>query len=113
MSCQALNQLSGPTQYRSSSLTITSLAPLEFSVRRWPIDAPAAQCCARLRAPDRRGERDELIAATALVHGMAVVMRNAADFKPTGVNIVTRGSNRHKRLRVQDSSDSGTSAVQS
>ncbi len=33
-------------------------------------------------------ERDALIAATALVHGMAVVTRNVVDFKPTGVTIV-------------------------
>jgi toxin FitB len=38
--------------------------------------------------PDRRGERDALIAATALVHGMAVVTRNVADFKPTGVPLI-------------------------
>ncbi len=28
------------------------------------------------------------MAATALVHGMAVVTRNVADFKPTGVSVV-------------------------
>ena len=44
--------------------------------------------CARLHVPDKRGERDALIAATALVHGMTVVTRNVADFKPTGVAIL-------------------------
>jgi hypothetical protein len=38
--------------------------------------------------PDRQGERDALIAATALVHGMAVVTRNVADFTATGVALV-------------------------
>jgi toxin FitB len=60
----------------------------EFSGRTLPIDTAVAQRCARLHVPDRRGERDALIAATALVHGMAVVTRNVADFKATGVAIV-------------------------
>jgi predicted nucleic acid-binding protein len=37
--------------------------------------------------PDPRAERDALIAATAIVHGMTVVTRNVDDFKPTGVAI--------------------------
>ena len=57
----------------------------EFAERTLPIDTAVAQRCARLHVPDKRGERDALIAATALVHGMAVVTRNVADFKPTGV----------------------------
>ncbi|WP_236699219.1 MULTISPECIES: type II toxin-antitoxin system VapC family toxin [Xanthomonas] len=60
----------------------------EFSGRTLPIDTAVAQRCARLHVPDKRGERDALIAATALVHGMAVVTRNAADFQPTGVAMV-------------------------
>lgn len=60
----------------------------EFSGRTLPIDTVVARRCARLHVPDKRGERDALIAATALVHGMAVVTHNVADFKPTGVNIV-------------------------
>lgn len=57
----------------------------EFAGRTLPIDTAVAQRCARLHVPDRRGERDALIAATALVHGMTVVTRNVEDFKPTGV----------------------------
>jgi hypothetical protein len=60
----------------------------EFSGRTLPVDTAVAQRCARLHVPDKRGERDALIAATALVHGMAVVTRNVADFTPTGVTIV-------------------------
>jgi len=60
----------------------------EFSGRTLPVDTAVAQRCARLHVPDKRGERDALIAATALVHGMAVVTRNVADFEPTGVRIV-------------------------
>jgi len=60
----------------------------EFSGRTLPIDTAVAQRCARLHVPDKRSERDALIAATALVHGMAVVTRNVADFRPTGVPLI-------------------------
>ncbi|PRD21313.1 UNVERIFIED_CONTAM: VapC ribonuclease Y4jK [Trichonephila clavipes] len=60
----------------------------EFSGRTLPVDTAVAQRCARLHVPDRCGERDALIAATALVHGMAVVTRNVADFTPTGVTLL-------------------------
>lgn len=57
----------------------------EFAARTLPIDTAVARRCARLHVPDRRNERDALIAATALVHGMTVVTRNTRDFEPTGV----------------------------
>lgn len=60
----------------------------EFAERTLPIDTAVAQRCAQLHVPDRRGERDALIAATALVHGMTVVTRNTADFASTGVAVV-------------------------
>ena len=60
----------------------------EFSGRTLAVDSAVAQRCARLHVPDKRGERDALIAATALVHGMAVVTRNTADFQPTGVALI-------------------------
>lgn len=60
----------------------------EFSSRTLPIDTAVAQRCARLHVPDKRGDRDALIAATALVHGMTVVTRNVADFESTGVKML-------------------------
>ena len=60
----------------------------EFAARTLPVDAALAQRCARLHVPDKRGERDALIAATALVHGMTLVTRNLVDFKPTGVTLL-------------------------
>ncbi|WP_036771500.1 type II toxin-antitoxin system VapC family toxin [Photorhabdus australis] len=60
----------------------------EFSGRTLPVDTAVAQRCARLHVPDKNCERDALIAATALVHGMTVVTRNVADFKSTGVTIL-------------------------
>jgi toxin FitB len=60
----------------------------EFSRRTLPIDTAVAQRCARLHVPDKRSERDSLIAATALVHGMTVVTRNVADFKLMGAALI-------------------------
>ena len=59
-----------------------------FSGRILAVDTAVAQRCARLHVPDPRADRDALIAATALVHGMTVVTRNVADFKATGVEIL-------------------------
>ena len=59
-----------------------------FAGRVLVVDTAVAQRCARLHVPDRRAQRDALIAATALVHGMSVVTRNVADFEPTGVKIL-------------------------
>jgi predicted nucleic acid-binding protein len=60
----------------------------EFARRTLPVDTAVAQRCARLHVPDKRSERDALIAATALVHGMTVVTRSTADFVPTGVSFI-------------------------
>jgi predicted nucleic acid-binding protein len=57
----------------------------EFDGRVLPVDTSVALRCARLHVPDPRSERDALIAATALAHGMTVVTRNVADFESTGV----------------------------
>jgi len=60
----------------------------EFSERVFPIDTEVARRCAGLHVPDPRAERDALIAATALVHGMTVVTRNLADFAATGAPLL-------------------------
>lgn len=56
-----------------------------FEGRILPIDTAVAQRCARLHVPDPRAQRDALIAATALAHGLTVVTRNVVDFTPLGV----------------------------
>jgi len=58
-----------------------------FSGRILDIDTTVARRCAALHVPDRRSDRDALIAATAIVHGMTVVTRNVSDFRPTGAEI--------------------------
>jgi predicted nucleic acid-binding protein len=59
-----------------------------FAGRVLAIDTGVARRCAKLHIPDPRPERDALIAATALIHGMTVVSRNVDDFEPTGVAIL-------------------------
>ena len=63
-----------------------------FAAQVLPIDVKIARRCAAGPAlrnmPDRRSERDALIAATALVHGMIVVTRNVADFTPLGTPLL-------------------------
>ena len=56
-----------------------------FAGRVLAVDAAVALQCARLHVPDRLSERDAMIAATALVHGMTVVTRNLADFEASRV----------------------------
>lgn len=59
-----------------------------FEGRILPVDLAVAVQSAKLHVPDPHPVRDGLIAATALVHGMAVVTRNVDDFKRTGVPIL-------------------------
>lgn len=59
-----------------------------FADRVIPIDTAVARRCGGLHVPDPRPERDALIAASALVHGMRVVTRNVGDFEPMDVETV-------------------------
>jgi len=59
-----------------------------FSDRILPFGMRAAEICAGLHVPDRRPERDAMIAATALEFGLVMVTRNTADFEPLGVRVL-------------------------
>jgi len=61
----------------------TRLLP-EFDERTFAIDLAVARRCAALHVPDPRPLRDSFVAATALVHGVIVVTRNADDCRPMG-----------------------------
>ncbi len=60
----------------------------EFLERTLSVDSAVALKCAQLHVPDPRAERDALIAATAMVHGMTVVTGNVADFEVTGAAVI-------------------------
>lgn len=59
-----------------------------FADRVLAVDTPIARRCAGLHVPKPIAQRDALIAATALEHGMTVVTRNVDDFKSTAVQIL-------------------------
>jgi len=59
-----------------------------FNGRILPIDTAVARRCATLHVPNRRSDRDALIAATALVHGLTIVTRNVSDFQNTGTTVL-------------------------
>ena len=68
-----------------------------FDGRILAIDTAVAQRCAHLHVPDPCAERDALIAATALVHGLTVVTRNVADFERVGVALLNPWDSRGAR----------------
>jgi predicted nucleic acid-binding protein len=59
-----------------------------FVDRILAVDTAVAQRCASLHVPNPRSDRDALIAATALVHGMAIATRNLNHFDAMGVAVV-------------------------
>lgn len=59
-----------------------------FGGRILAVDEAVAVRCAGLHVRNPRSERDALIAATALIHGMTVVTRNTTDFETTGAALL-------------------------
>lgn len=58
-----------------------------FENRILAIDEAVARRCAQLHVPNPKSERDALIAASALVHGMTIATRNIKDFDQTGAQL--------------------------
>jgi hypothetical protein len=59
-----------------------------FRDRVLPVDLAVARRAAELHVPDPGPERDSLIGATALVHGLTVVTRNVRDFAAASVPLL-------------------------
>ena len=64
-----------------------------FAERILSIDTAIAQRCAKLHIPNPHSDRDALIAATALVHGMSLITRNTCDFEKAGLDIINPWNN--------------------
>lgn len=60
----------------------------EFQGRVLPFDEGTALLCASLHVPNRRPERDAMIAATAKQHGYTLITRNTRDFSDCGVQVL-------------------------
>ncbi len=67
---------------------------LEYADRLLDVDLAVARRAAALHVPHPRPERDALIAATALTHGLTVVTRNTSDFAPMGVALLNPWTDR-------------------
>ena len=59
-----------------------------FEKRTLEISPVIALKCAKLHVPDPTSERDAMIAATAMTHGMTIATRNTKDFEASGVNLL-------------------------
>lgn len=59
-----------------------------FKDRVLVFDQETARRCAALHVPDRRSDRDAMIAATALQRDFVIVTRNVRDFAETGVRLL-------------------------
>lgn len=76
---------------------LSSQVMTAFAGRTLPVTVDIVRQCAALHVPDPRSDRDALIAATALSHGLVVVTRNTRDFKATGVELLNPWQDRFKK----------------
>lgn len=76
-----------PPQGKALRIWLTGVRAT-FAGRILPFTDHTATLCAAMHVPNPRSDRDAMIAATALEHGMAVVTRNVADFAGTGAQLV-------------------------
>jgi predicted nucleic acid-binding protein len=77
-----------PAQGAKLRIWLDNAVRPNFGERVLPVTETVALRGARLHVPDKKPERDALIAATALVHDLAVVTRNVKDFSPMNVAVL-------------------------
>ena len=60
----------------------------QFCLQVLPFGSTTAVLFAAMHVPDRRPDRDAMIAATAKEHGYTIATRNTADFDDCGVQLL-------------------------
>lgn len=83
----ALRQKSDPVAASHLAAWLRKLRD-DHAARILPVTDRIAVEWGRIAALRPRGDADGLIAATAIVHDLAVVTRNVADFADTGVEVI-------------------------
>ncbi len=92
-------QLLAPGRRRDNLQAVVSNLIAAYAQRILPLDGPAAESAARLRAQARRISRSldlgvALIAGIALSNAMTIATRNERDFDNVGVAVTNPWSNR-------------------
>lgn len=59
-----------------------------FSDRVLPFDTSVALKCAQLHISNPKSERDAMIAATSIIHGLTLVTRNEKNFKHIDIELI-------------------------
>ena len=87
---QGVERLEAGARKEKLRLWLEQDLPAWFEARLLPVDAAVADRWGRLLAQARRSRPavDSLLAATALVHGLRLVTRNAGDFVFPGLEVV-------------------------
>lgn len=78
-------ELQDPVQGSALRTWLERIISQDYAGRILPVDLEVARLAATLHVPQTRPERDSLIGATALAHGLTVVTRNVSDFEPMKV----------------------------
>lgn len=71
-----------------------------FTNRILSVDTAVARASAKLHIPNKRPDRDAMIAGTAITYGLAIVTRNVRDFDPSVSPIINPWEKSHSHTHA-------------